>query len=199
MTMKKLDRNDERIVRAMYAKDSKLDAAYNKNEEKIANIEEEFRRKLEEKKKELVEESARLQQERNKLNESVYNMYEATLPELMNSICSDAPDDDEEAPEVNDGCIVVDEDEAEVEEEVKEETKEPAADDESLANIVESQDDVDADDIFPEEGENIVEDEGKIVDDETADFEASVNTTLIENKSVLDKNALWNDTLFNEL
>ena len=127
--MKTLDRNDERIVKAIVAKYEKLKARIDNTSERIAKIEEEYRLKAEAKKRELVLDITALDDEQAKLELAIESMYGMKMDEAISAIADDTTE-------------VVDEPAGEVEsdEPVSDTSEETVVDEDEIPNIEEEAD-----------------------------------------------------------
>ena len=126
--MKTLDRNDERIVKAIVAKYEKLKARIDNNSERIAKIDEEYRLKAEAKKRELVLDNTALEDEQSKMELAVESMYGMKMDEAIAQIADDTTEVVDETSDVEPEDVipdeseetVIDEDEKTIEEEAQE-------------------------------------------------------------------------------
>ena len=164
--MKTLDRNDERIVKAIVAKYEKLKARIDNTAERIAKIEEEYRLKAEAKKRELVLDNAALTDEQTKMELAIESMYGMKMHEAIAVIADDTTEVvDEPAGEVESDEPVSDTPEEVVIDEEKTTTVEEDANE--LADLTMQHESKE----FLDELSNAIDNPDSIPDDEEEDEE----------------------------
>lgn len=171
----KLTRKEERNVKSMLAIINDYKSTIDKNNDRIAKIDEEFRLKAEAKKKELVEENKNASERQEKYINILMDLYEMTVDEAIAALADDdiniVVDDDTAidepecpTPDNDDVPEVVDEDEVADEAEPRDLDAEEDADWDNLqqAGIISE---FDPQNMRPDNAEEIVEEQDMTEDD----------------------------------